>query len=138
MPKAHKLLVFDNNNYRIYCGLDSYSRSSAHTHLNTGIICLPYSQSSNGFIWLIYAVCCIAYAISFCLEVEFRTILPNYMSGVFGDKVRIRRCDTPVGLIRGRLLGARMATAKVLASMDAHMEVQNRWYLNKVHWHQGH
>lgn len=56
--------------------------------------------------------------------------MENYINEHFPpDLVKIRRHNGPenLGLIQGRLLAAKMATAQVIVCMDAHMEVQPRW-----------
>ena len=43
--------------------------------------------------------------------------------------IKIHRHPGPdqLGLIKGRLLGIKMATGEVVVCMDAHMELQPRW-----------
>ncbi|KAK2160567.1 hypothetical protein LSH36_130g02013 [Paralvinella palmiformis] len=50
-----------------------------------------------------------------------------YCSAVFGEKVKIIRSNSSLGLIKARLLGSRIAIGDVIVSMDAHMEVQDTW-----------
>lgn len=57
-----------------------------------------------------------------------KELLQNYVNAVFrGTSVRIYRSTEQLGLIRARLTGIRMAKARVVVSMDSHMEVQPRW-----------
>ncbi|KAK2167002.1 hypothetical protein LSH36_32g00042 [Paralvinella palmiformis] len=62
-----------------------------------------------------------------CICPDFKELLENYCSAVFGDKVRIMRTNKTIGLIKARLLGARMARGDVIIPLDAHMEVQETW-----------
>ena len=43
------------------------------------------------------------------------------------SKVKVLRSGERVGLIRGRLLGAREATGEVLTFLDSHCEVTEGW-----------
>jgi len=65
---------------------------------------------------------------SFCSPADFQELLENYCSAVFGDKVRIIRSNHKLGLIKARLLGARMTRGDVIIPMHSHMEVQETWY----------
>ena len=53
----------------------------------------------------------------------------NYVSSVFGGKVKILRNNGPElwGVIQGRLHGIRAAKAPVVVVLDAHMEMREKW-----------
>ena len=58
---------------------------------------------------------------------NLKTILDNYVTSVFPGRVKILRPNKPLGLIRARIHGIREATGDVIAVMDSHMEVQEKW-----------
>ena len=62
-------------------------------------------------------------------SVEHVEILENYVSRVFLGLVKVIRSNISLGLIRARQLGISLAIADVVCSMDAHMEVQEGWYV---------
>ena len=64
---------------------------------------------------------------------DFKESLDNYCNAVFGDTVIIYRSPVTLGLIKARLQGARMARGDVLAILDAHMEVQEKWSVYEIH-----
>ncbi|KAI0241334.1 putative N-acetylgalactosaminyltransferase 9 [Lamellibrachia satsuma] len=67
-------------------------------------------------------------------KAEMKELLQNYVNAVFrGTSVRIYRSTEQLGLIRARLTGIRMAKARVVVSMDSHMEVQPRWLEPLLH-----
>ena len=69
----------------------------------------------------------LTHLLSHCIAEEFGEIFSFYCSAVFGEKVKIIRSNSSLGLIKARLLGSRIAIGDVIVSMDAHMEVQDTW-----------
>uniref|UniRef100_A0A182M6G8 Polypeptide N-acetylgalactosaminyltransferase n=1 Tax=Anopheles culicifacies TaxID=139723 RepID=A0A182M6G8_9DIPT len=59
-------------------------------------------------------------------EVQLKTFLDDYFLP-YDDKVRILRTPSRLGLIRGRIFGAKRATAEYLLFLDAHCECLTGW-----------
>jgi polypeptide N-acetylgalactosaminyltransferase len=54
--------------------------------------------------------------------------LENYTKQkIFDGKIKIHRNEKREGLIRGRMIGARLATGDILVFLDSHMEVNFGW-----------
>ncbi len=64
---------------------------------------------------------------SMCFSDDLNEVLGNYIEAIFPNKVRLLRSKTHLGLIRGRLMGTKLAKGQVVVSMDSHMEVQEGW-----------
>lgn len=58
---------------------------------------------------------------------ELRIPLEMYINGSFSGKVKVHHNDNREGLIKGRMIGARLAQGDVLLFLDSHMEVTNSW-----------
>ncbi|KAG5678095.1 hypothetical protein PVAND_007797 [Polypedilum vanderplanki] len=53
--------------------------------------------------------------------------LQKYFNGTFESKVKIHQNLQREGLIKSRMIGARLAEAEVIIFLDSHMEVTNSW-----------
>jgi polypeptide N-acetylgalactosaminyltransferase len=58
---------------------------------------------------------------------ELKENLTNYLDGKFDNKVKWHLNEQREGLIRARMIGARLAEAEVIVFLDSHMEVTNNW-----------
>ncbi len=59
---------------------------------------------------------------------NLKEVLSTYIQTVFDPKVvKLHRSRTPLGLIKARSLGVRMATGDIIVCMDSHVEVQDHW-----------
>lgn len=58
---------------------------------------------------------------------ELRFNLSTYIDEHFDGKVKIHNNKVREGLIRARMIGARLAEAEVIIFLDSHMEVANIW-----------
>ncbi len=60
---------------------------------------------------------------------DLKQVLENYIYSVFDRHVvRLYRSKEPLGLIRARSLGIKIATGDVIVCMDSHVEVQPHWW----------
>uniref|UniRef100_A0A182QBU4 Polypeptide N-acetylgalactosaminyltransferase n=1 Tax=Anopheles farauti TaxID=69004 RepID=A0A182QBU4_9DIPT len=82
--------------------------------------------------WSSSGKCCPFAILSFAMEygnpstVQLKTFLDDYYLP-YDDKVRILRTPQRLGLIQGRIFGARRATASYLLFLDAHCECLEGW-----------
>ena len=64
---------------------------------------------------------------SYDVSVDHGNRLEDYMNTNFPALVKLHRSKTQLGLIKARQMGAMLATADVIVSMDSHVEVQRGW-----------
>jgi len=53
--------------------------------------------------------------------------LKKFVTGTFEGKIKIHDNEKREGLIRARMIGAKLAEAEVIIFLDSHMEVTNTW-----------
>ena len=58
---------------------------------------------------------------------ELKEDLEKYVQHYFGDRIIILRTEKREGLIRARIMGAKIAKGDVLLFLDSHCEVTNSW-----------
>lgn len=58
---------------------------------------------------------------------ELKEELEKYVSHFFGSRVKVLRTGKREGLIRARIMGAKVAQGDVLLFLDSHCEVTNSW-----------
>lgn len=59
---------------------------------------------------------------------ELKQPLADYCAKHFGPVVKIYRSDQNMGLIAAKVKGARLATGQVIVFLDAHVEVNQKWF----------